>query len=128
MVYEIRCQRTVVVKKKGIKIEKSEVGDKVIFYLDGEIDLTNNEYFHTELEKCIKNNIFNIIIHMANLRYIDSSGIGVIIKNLKAVVNKGGDIKFVCIPDHIMNIFKYVRLDRLFDIYNNEQKAIEAFK
>lgn len=67
------------------------------------------------------NNPSTLAIDMNKLDYIDSSGIGTLIKSLNAIKSKKGILILVGLKPMILNVFKLAKLDMFFEIMTNEQ-------
>ena len=62
-----------------------------------------------------------LAIDMNKLDYIDSSGIGTLIKSLNVVKNKKGILILIGLKPMILNVFKLAKLDMFFEIMTNDQ-------
>lgn len=56
------------------------------------------------------------VMDMAQLEYISSAGLGVLLKTQKRLMAAGGGLKLVNVSNHINDVFKYSGFDKLFDI------------
>ena len=84
-----------------------------------------------ELEKCfeelISENKFKIIVNFDKLSYISSAGLGVFMAFIETARENSGDIKLCGMSDKIYNIFDMLGFPILFEIYKEENSAIEKF-
>ena len=62
-----------------------------------------------------------LAVDMNKLDYIDSSGIGTLIKSLNVVKNKKGILILIGLKPMILNVFKLAKLDMFFEIMSNDQ-------
>jgi anti-sigma B factor antagonist len=60
-----------------------------------------------------------LLVDFGEVSYIDSSGIATFVEGLKGVMAYGGKLKFVSIPEQIMEIFCFAKLDKVFEIYGS---------
>lgn len=85
----------------------------------------------TELRGTIKTLIadgeIRILLDMANVHRIDSSGLGVLIEGHASVKAAGGALKLLNLSDKGMELLVLTRLSTLFEIYTDEQTAINSF-
>lgn len=65
-----------------------------------------------------------ILLNMADVEFVDSSGLGAIVSGLKLMGRKGG-IGICCTKDPVRDLFKLTRLDRVFDIFPTQEEALE---
>lgn len=88
-------------------------------------------YFVCEKEKeiaeFVKNNHYRIILNLANLSYISSSGLRLFLNILKEVKKYGGELKLVKIQKGVMKVFEIAELTELFEILEEEEKAMIDF-
>jgi len=70
----------------------------------------------------------NIIVNFKELDYIASAGLGVFMAYIEDVRSIGGDIKLTNMNDKVYNVFDLLGFPTLYDIFENEQLAIEKFQ
>jgi len=68
-----------------------------------------------------------ILLNLAEVRYIDSSGVGQLVGALTTARNQGGDVKLLKPSVHILDLLKTTKLDVVFDIQQDEAAAIQSF-
>lgn len=97
-------------------------GEHTIVAIDGEVDLYSVAGLRKEILKLIDDDISSLVIDMANLRYMDSSGIALMAnlqKKMKA--NKGKDtFALLNVNGDIMEVLKLAALENFFIIYESE--------
>jgi anti-anti-sigma factor len=69
-----------------------------------------------------------VIVDMAGLDFIDSSGISVLIESAKLLRQNKGDIALLNVPERIQIIIQPIRLNRFIKIFNTEDEVINYFK
>ena len=67
------------------------------------------------------------VLDFDGVNYLSSSALGMLISLQKKVAMKGGKLKLSGIKDSIMEVFRITKLDEVFDIYKDEEAAVEAF-
>lgn len=73
----------------------------------------------------IQNNIILCIIDISELRYINSSGIGVLITILTKFRNKGGEVCLLKPSESVQKLLIITKLNAIFSIVENEEEALE---
>jgi anti-sigma B factor antagonist len=68
-----------------------------------------------------------IVLHMEDVVYVDSSGLGTMVRALTSVRQKGGDLKLCNVPERTRQILQLTNLVALFDSHDSEEAAIAAF-
>lgn len=84
--------------------------------LYGEVDIYNADSLKTELQSLIAEKPADIVIDCTNLKYIDSTGLGVLVSALKTVKEQGKSISITNLKQHIAKIFTLTGLDKIFVI------------
>lgn len=69
----------------------------------------------------------NIVLNLTGLDYLDSSGIGELVRNYLAVVKKGGAMKVVGLAPKVEEILKVTQLHQVFPEFPDEASALESF-
>ena len=94
--------------------------------LIGRIDVDSANFVEA-VGQCIRDGYTDILCNMEEVDFIDYMGISVIVIAYKEVMNIHGRIKFCSVPTHIKNIFCIAGLDRVVDIYIDEDMALKSF-
>ena len=68
-----------------------------------------------------------ILLNLAGVTYVDSSGVGQLVGALTTARNQSGDIKLLKPSVHVLDLLKTTKLDGLFDIHEDETAAIQSF-
>ncbi|GHU67589.1 anti-sigma factor antagonist [Clostridia bacterium] len=97
----------------SINANNNEVTGAWDFKLVGEIDLSNAHYFKQRLEAALSEKKQNIIVDLANLNYIDSTGLGVIISVYGSIKKDGYSIKLLNPRDNVKKLLNISGLDRI---------------
>jgi anti-sigma B factor antagonist len=69
-----------------------------------------------------------ILLNLADINYIDSSGIGELVSGLTAVKNAGGALKLLQLTKKVKDLLQITKLYTVFDIYDDEAEAIASYK
>ena len=70
----------------------------------------------------------NILLNLADVTYIDSSGIGELVSAFTAVSNQGGQLKLLNLTKKVHDLLQITKLYTVFDVHDDEAKAITAFE
>jgi anti-sigma B factor antagonist len=68
-----------------------------------------------------------ILLNLAGVTYVDSSGVGQLVGALTTARNQSGDIKLLKPSVHVLDLLKTTKLDGVFDIHEDETAAIQSF-
>lgn len=69
-----------------------------------------------------------IVIDLKGVRWINSSGLGVLIASLTSVKNKGGDLRLSNITDKVESLLVITQLVKVFKTYETVDRAVASFK
>jgi anti-sigma B factor antagonist len=69
----------------------------------------------------------NIVLNLTGLNYLDSSGIGELVRNYMSVVKKGGAMKVVGLAPKVEEILKVTQLYQVFPEFPDEASALQSF-
>lgn len=69
-----------------------------------------------------------VILNLGEVSYIDSGGIGTLVSLFTTARNAGGDIKLLHLTKRVGDLLQITKLITVFESYDDEQKAINAFK
>ncbi|TAM87573.1 anti-sigma factor antagonist [bacterium] len=101
-------------------------GEARVVDLVGEIDVYTSPAVKEAITELIDDGHYNLIINLEGVRYIDSTGLGVLIGALKRVREHAGSVNLICTNPQVKKIFDITGLVKIFGIYENEQSAIKA--
>jgi len=97
-----------------------------IVSLEGEIDLHESPNLRESLRPLIDRKIPRVYVDMAEVTYIDSSGLAVLIDAMQRVANYGGKFGLIAIRPAIRTILEIARLDQVFRVYPDRAAAVSA--
>ncbi|HJZ81297.1 MAG TPA: STAS domain-containing protein [Pyrinomonadaceae bacterium] len=111
-----------------LNIKQRQAGDVTILDLDGEVRIGDSA---TALRSAIRELVTaghkNILLNLAGVRYIDSSGIGELIANYTTVGRTGGKLKLLSLTDKVQDLLVITKLLTVFDVYETEPEALSSF-
>lgn len=68
-----------------------------------------------------------IVLHMGDVGFIDSSGLGTIVRSLTSTRQVRGDLKLCSLPEPVRRVLEMSRLTAVFDTHESEEQAVAAF-
>jgi len=110
----------------ALDIQHHESGITVIV-MDGRLDAAQAKEFKNQMNALVDAGRIKVIIDMARVDFVDSSGLGSLVGALKLVNNCGGDIKIVSPRPEVRTIFELTRLHRIFDMFETLDIALNQF-
>jgi anti-sigma B factor antagonist len=111
-----------------MQIEERTVGDVNILDVKGRITLGEGD----ELLKDKVNSLLNqgrkkIVLNLADVPYIDSAGLGEIVRTYTTVSRQGGSLKLLSLTKRITDLLAITKLLTVFETYESENEAVQSF-
>ena len=69
----------------------------------------------------------SIVLHMGEVGFIDSSGLGTMVRSLTSIRRAHGDLKLCNVTEPVRKVLEMSRLTQVFDAHESEEKAVAAF-
>jgi len=105
-----------------------QVGAVIVLDVSGRITLGEGNVMLREIVRDLaeKGNK-HIVLNLGEVVYIDSSGIGELVKAHTTIRNKGGQLKLASLNQRIHDLLQITRLASVFDIEKDEASALRSF-
>jgi anti-sigma B factor antagonist len=112
-----------------LRVEERLAGDVTILVLAGEMllddgDLVFRRLIHEQVEK----GRIKILVDLAGVTYIDSSGVGMMAAKLKTVRDSGGDIRLMHLTTRGQRLLSLLKLRSAFETFEDEALALRSFE
>lgn len=104
--------------------EIREEGGCVIIDLQGEIDLHQSPLLHERLVEVCKSKPKVLVLNLAQVSYMDSSGVGTLVHTYRTVSGYKGRMALAGLRDRVRSVFEISRLDKYFAIYDSVEAAL----
>ncbi|MGA7792016.1 MAG: STAS domain-containing protein [Candidatus Acidiferrales bacterium] len=112
----------------SFKAISREVGDVTVIDMDGRITLGEGSALLRDL---VRENVAKgrkkIVMNLAGINYIDSTGLGELVAGYRLVKSEGGEIKLLNLNKKVTDLLQITRLYTVFDIHNQETQAVSSF-
>lgn len=111
-----------------MKIEMRTIGDIRVLDCSGKITLGEGTMTvrNTVLD-ILKSGDRKIILNLADVNYIDSSGIGELVSTYTTVTSNNGQLKLLNLTKKINELLQMTKLLTVFQVYDNESAALASF-
>ena len=107
-------------------VEKKTEGIQVIS-LSGRLDAYAANDMEGRLDSLITEDQVNIVFDFAQLEYISSSGLRILLSALKKAKKKQGDIRLACLKPYVKEVFDIAGFTQLFKMFDEEKDAVSSF-
>jgi len=105
-----------------------EVGDVFVLHLQGPITLGQaTERLRNLILQALDNGKMNILLNMAEVFYIDSSGLGELVAAYTTAQRRGGKLKLMKLTQRVQDVVQLTKVYRVFEVYNDEDTAVKSF-
>lgn len=106
-----------------MEVKIFQENDAAVFQVMGEINIATSPDLLKAFEKQSSK---KIVVDLEKVSYVDSSGLATLVEMLKKVRAAGGAFGLAGPSDKIRSLFEITRLDKLFSMYPNRAKAVDA--
>lgn len=110
-----------------ISFVEHEHGDVTQLVVEGQLTAEGEVPFLARNEQLVSRGKTRVVLDLAGIKYIDSSGIGVMVSLFKRVRLLNGDVKLANLTGQPREIFRLLRLDKAFELYDSVDLAVAAF-
>jgi anti-sigma B factor antagonist len=112
----------------SLKFNTRQVDGVTILDLSGRITLGDGSVTVRDAVKdVLGKGSKNILLNLANVDYIDSSGLGELVGAYTTVKNQGGELKLLKLTTKVHDLLQITKLYTVFDIKDDEASAISSF-
>lgn len=111
-----------------MKIEKRQKGDVLILDLKGKILIGSGiDELRDAINTAIKEGNTNLLLNFKEVPYLDSTGLGEVVRSYTSLKNAGGMVKIVNLTQKVRDLLSVTKLITVFDTFEDEDKAVESF-
>jgi anti-sigma B factor antagonist len=112
-----------------LDVKERQAGDVTILDLTGEVRMGEGSIsLRDAIRKLADGGKTKLLLNLAGVKYVDSSGIGELIANYTTVSRQGGQLKLLNLTDRIQNLLVITKLLTVFDAYEDEAEALKSFQ
>jgi anti-anti-sigma factor len=108
-------------------VQVRQSGDAFVVDIAGRLTSFEATPFRDTINGLLKEGHNNIVLNLTHLDYLDSSGIGELVRNYLSTVKSGGAMRVVGLAPKIEEILKITQLYQVFPEFPDEASAIESF-
>jgi anti-sigma B factor antagonist len=112
-----------------LNISERQGGDVTILDMSGKITIGEGSVaLRTAIRRLLEEGKKRILLNLAGVTYIDSSGIGELVSSYTAINKEGGQLKLLNLTQKLQDLLTITKLLTVFDVYESESEALESFK
>jgi anti-sigma B factor antagonist len=111
-----------------MEIDERTVGDVVVLDIKGRVQLgEGDEMLKDKVNSLLNQGRKKIVLNLAEVPYIDSAGLGEVVRTFTTVSRQGGQLKLLNLTKRITDLLAITKLLTVFDTYDSEQDAVQSF-
>ena len=111
-----------------MQIEERHVGDVVVLDLKGKITLgEGDELLKDKVNSLVNQGHRKIVLNLAGVPYVDSAGLGEIVRTYTTVSRQGGSMKLLNLTKRITDLLAITKLLTVFETFDVESDAVRSF-
>lgn len=112
----------------SIKLTTRQVGDVSVIDAVGRITLGEGaSTFRETLREMIAKGDKKLLLNLADVTYIDSSGIGELVSGFTTVTNQSGNLKLLNLTKRVHDLLQITKLYTVFEVFDDEAAAVRSF-
>jgi anti-sigma B factor antagonist len=113
----------------SVKLTSRQVGDVTVIDAAGRITLGEGaSAFRDTIRDLSAKGSKKVLLNLADVSYIDSSGIGEMVSGFTTVTNNGGQLKLLGLNKRVKDLLQITKLYTVFDAYDDEVAAVRSFR
>jgi anti-sigma B factor antagonist len=111
-----------------MQIEERKFGDVVVLDLKGRVMLgEGDELLKDKVAALLGRGDKKIVLNLADVPYVDSAGLGEIVRTFTTVSRQGGSLKLLNLTKRITDLLSITKLLTVFDTFDSESEAVSSF-
>ena len=111
-----------------MQIDERPSGDVMILDVRGKLTIgEGDELLKDKINSLIQQGHKKLILNLEGVPYVDSAGLGEIVRTSTTVSRQGGNLKLLNLTKRIEDLLSITKLLTVFDTYESEQDALNSF-
>jgi anti-sigma B factor antagonist len=112
----------------SVKLTTRQVGDVTVIDAVGRITLGDGaSAFRDLIRSLVGAGQKKLLLNLAEVSYIDSSGIGEMVSGFTTVANQGGVVKLLSLNKRVKDLLQITKLYTVFEVFDDEAHAVRSF-
>jgi anti-sigma B factor antagonist len=83
---------------------------------------------HEKVKSLIADGVKNVIIDLKGVKWLNSSGLGVLMSCFGSLQQAGGNLKLASVAEKVQSIFMITKMIEFFETYENAERALASFE
>ncbi|HFE53382.1 MAG TPA: anti-sigma factor antagonist [Bacteroidetes bacterium] len=110
-------------------IKEERYGDVVVLAPKGKMmGGPETQALHDRVKQLIEEGVRKVVIDLKDVKWLNSSGLGVLMGAMTSLRNAGGDLKLARVTEKVQSLFMITKLITIFDTYDDVDEAVKSFQ
>jgi anti-sigma B factor antagonist len=111
-----------------MKIDERSVGEVTILDMEGKLLIgEGDEMLREKVNSLVEGGKTKILLNLGEVPYMDSAGLGEVVRCYTTVSRKNGKLKLVNLTKRLEDLLSITKLLTVFETYDNEDEAVKSF-
>lgn len=111
-----------------MEIEERANGEVMILDLKGKLTIgEGDELLKDKVNSLIQQGYQKLLLNLEGVPYVDSAGLGEIVRTYTTVSRQGGKLKLLNLTKRIEDLLAITKLLTVFETFESEQEAVKSF-
>ncbi|MBN1779823.1 STAS domain-containing protein [bacterium] len=112
-----------------MKMTETLQDDVLVLKLEGEL-MGGDEAkpFQDRLYEAIRDGITHVVVEMSGVKWMNSSGLGILMAGLTTLRSSDGDLKLACLSERVKRPIEITKLNQVLQICDSVDQAIQSFE
>jgi len=112
-----------------LNIRERQAGDVTVLDMDGRITIGEGSVaLRSAVRRLLEEGKKKILLNLAGVGYIDSSGIGELVSSYTTIKNEHGQLKLLSLTQKLQDLLTITKLLTVFDVYEVEAEALASYE
>jgi anti-sigma B factor antagonist len=111
-----------------MEIQERTLQDVVVLDLKGKLTIgEGDELLKERISNLVQQGHRKLLLNLEGVPYVDSAGLGEIVRTYTTVSRQGGKLKLVNLTKRITDLLSITKLLTVFETYDSEDEAVNSF-
>lgn len=112
-----------------LDIRERQAGDVTVLDMSGKVTIGEGSVaLRSAIRRLLEEGKKKILLNLAGVGYIDSSGIGELVSSYTAINKEQGQLKLLNLTQKLQDLLAITKLLTVFDVYEDEAEALNSYK
>lgn len=112
-----------------LNMNERQSGDVTVLDMAGKITIGEGSVaLRSAIRRLLEEGKKKVLLNLAGVGYIDSSGIGELVSSYTAINKEGGELKLLNLTQKLQDLLTITKLLTVFDVYDSEADALNNYK